>query len=1287
MLKRFFLALVFPLVLSSAIPITAADANSSQWIWTGETGLPAAGERCFRRVFGLGRFPAKATLTITCDNQYEVYINGKLAGAGNEWQVPGVFNIAAMLYKGANTIAIKGTKEAAGAAGLLVDLDCGNDLHLVSDSSWTWYKIEVPNWMQSDFAGAGWNPVTSLGRSDAAPWNLKGWPKNLARVDDDSAPGKGNFVNGFRVPEGFIVDQVAGENDTSSVLSMAFNGNGQLLTAAAGNGPTEIRILDMQNGYCTGHRTFYQGLHCQGLCAVGTSIYAIGNGKLYYLEDKNGQGRAETQEPMCPEMLGSMTEHGPHAIVHGPDGHFYIMLGNDSSFPMSHMAESSPVRNENLYWGNLLPLQSSNFMDGKGPPGGRILRTDLKGKEWETIAHGFRNDYDFTFASSGEIFAFDSDMEWDIGLPWYRPNRTVHVPIGANFGWRYGSGKWKNHTADSTPPMNEVGRGSPTGVEAYNHVAYPEEYRDAVFLCDWARARVLVMHPTRNDATWKGEPTEFLAVRGVNFPVTEARVGPDGAMYFCWGGRGAKGGVVRVRYVGPNAMRSVFKEAELRGLPSSIASALNTPQPQSAYGRATIYRQRQAAGADWNWQLAAVARDAKRTDAVRGRALDCLGMDGDVIDPVLLNDLAKDTSPFVRAQAVQRMVWNGDPSAHAMLKNRLGDEDPWVLRRACEGLMRFPDPEAVGNLTTLLAYKDRFVRYAASHALLRLPVESWSKEAITLRSTLGKAQGLLTWAESFQSLAVNPKRIDPNFEPMLGFGTTLLEVPLSPEETLIALRAVSLMLLDHAEQPTAVSAAPGTFPQAQALKPVVSDALKARLVAQCSAFLKHEDRRVCMDAAELLGFLGDRRGIAPLLEKVKQELLPRDERIHYAYAVTNIADGWTSQNAGELLEFLAMPGPGENGASFAANLAQCSARGSKYLPAEQRLAAFNALTPGAKTKAISGQGFDELSLQTIVDEYTKAKDVEARKLLLGKMASIGNEDAFHALEKRVDDTSTVYDTQLTLLMRFKHVEAKKYAVAALTSTSRGLAGEALARIGELYKEDPEDQNLYYGLVVCAARSNESRDAALALLKKWPIDDKALKTLPEKPELQVLFWEQVYAQNYKNDKRQFPDFSGDGYQDPVKFEKLDAYIKANPPAKTGNVANGKELFSSTAKCINCHVFKGEGKQIGPELTDVAKRFDTNKILDDIVYPSKVVDARYKQIQFKTKDGQRINGFASAETDDTLSVTNGEAVTVVLKKSDIEKKTATDKSIMPDGLLDVFTPEQIRDLLAFLASGKN
>ena len=53
--------------------------------------------------------------------------------------------------------------------------------------------------------------------------------------------------------------------------------------------------------------------------------------------------------------------------------------------------------------------------------------------------------------AEGELFTFDSDMEWDVGLPWYRPVRVNHCPIGAEFGWRNGAGKWPTYFFDSLP--------------------------------------------------------------------------------------------------------------------------------------------------------------------------------------------------------------------------------------------------------------------------------------------------------------------------------------------------------------------------------------------------------------------------------------------------------------------------------------------------------------------------------------------------------------------------------------------------------------------------------------------------------------------------------------------------------------------------------------------------------------------------------------------------------------------------------------------------------------------
>jgi len=143
-----------------------------------------------------------------------------------------------------------------------------------------------------------------------------------------------------------------------------------------------------------------------------------------------------------------MGEHGPHAVAQGPDGRLYYNNGNHAHLKPP-IDPGSPVNV--AYEGELLPHYNDSRGHAAGimAPGGEVLRSDDDGKTWRRVVAGFRNEYDFAFNADGELFTFDSDMEWDVGLPWYRPVRVNHCPIGAEFGWRNGSGKWPVYYFDS----------------------------------------------------------------------------------------------------------------------------------------------------------------------------------------------------------------------------------------------------------------------------------------------------------------------------------------------------------------------------------------------------------------------------------------------------------------------------------------------------------------------------------------------------------------------------------------------------------------------------------------------------------------------------------------------------------------------------------------------------------------------------------------------------------------------------------------------------------------------
>ncbi|MFO1501860.1 MAG: hypothetical protein U1G07_26370 [Verrucomicrobiota bacterium] len=171
-----------------------------------------------------------------------------------------------------------------------------------------------------------------------------------------------------------------------------------------------------------------------------------------------------------------------------------------------------------------------------------------------------RNVYAFDFSPEGELFGFDSDMEWDWGTPWYRPTRIVHLVAGGDYGWRDGTRTWPDYYEDSLPPVVNVGIGSPTGVRFATGSCFPERLRRALFAMDWSYGRILAVHLQPDGSSYGATYEPFL--RGTALNLTDMDFGPDGALYFITGGRGTQSGLYRVR---PRAATVLAEPAGKRG--------------------------------------------------------------------------------------------------------------------------------------------------------------------------------------------------------------------------------------------------------------------------------------------------------------------------------------------------------------------------------------------------------------------------------------------------------------------------------------------------------------------------------------------------------------------------------------------------------------------------------------------------------------------------------------------------------------------------------------------------
>jgi putative heme-binding domain-containing protein len=238
-------------------------------------------------------------------------------------------------------------------------------------------------------------------------------------------------------------------------------------------------------------------------------------------------------------------EHGPHSIKLSPDEKsLYVIAGNHTDVPQM---EASRVPT-NWQEDNIFPLikDPRGHANDRMAPGGWIAKVDPNTNKWELISVGFRNAFDIAFDERGELFAYDADMEWDFGMPWYRPTRINHVTSGSEFGWRTGNSKWSPAYPDNLPAIIDIGQGSPTSLEHGKTSSFPDKYKKSLYAFDWSFGIIYAIQIEPKGASYTAKAEEFIS--GAPLPLTDGTFGPDGSLYFLTGGRRLDSDLYRVSY-------------------------------------------------------------------------------------------------------------------------------------------------------------------------------------------------------------------------------------------------------------------------------------------------------------------------------------------------------------------------------------------------------------------------------------------------------------------------------------------------------------------------------------------------------------------------------------------------------------------------------------------------------------------------------------------------------------------------------------------------------------------
>ncbi|MCE2771384.1 MAG: c-type cytochrome, partial [Saprospiraceae bacterium] len=166
-----------------------------------------------------------------------------------------------------------------------------------------------------------------------------------------------------------------------------------------------------------------------------------------------------------------------------------------------------------------------------------------------------------------------------------------------------------------------------------------------------------------------------------------------------------------------------------------------------------------------------------------------------------------------------------------------------------------------------------------------------------------------------------------------------------------------------------------------------------------------------------------------------------------------------------------------------------------------------------------------------------------------------------------------------------------------------------------------------------------------------------------------------------ERSDYPKGPGKNYQ----IKDIDTLFAS--ALKDRNFKTGKSMYIATT-CIRCHAIKGEGGNVGPDLTQIGTRFSTKDIMEAILLPSKTISDQYATTEFQLKNGKSMVGKITNQDEENYYIAQNPYVADILvkvpKKNVLSKNYSTVSSMLP-GMVNSLNAEELRDLVAYLTSG--
>lgn len=982
----------------------------------------------------------------------------------------------------------------------------------------------------------------------------------------------------FTLPEGFVIEKVAGPPLVDRPIVADFDPQGRLYVAdsSGSNDRVEKQLQEKPHRIVRLEDTNDDGIFDQtmvfadkmmfpeGMMYLNGSVYCGAPPSVWKLTDTNNDGKADERMEWYQGKVLTGCANDVHGPYYGIDGMVYWTKGAFAKLNLERPGEK--------------PINDSAAHIFRAKPDGTGLESIIRG--------GMDNPVEVAFLPTGEsIFTTTFYSHPKAG----ERDGLVHAIYGGVYPKTHGVLDGLIRTGDLMPILTHMGPAAPSGLTTYRSTAFGKDYKNNLFSTSFNLRKVVRHILKAKGGTYATEDIDFVVSDNHDFHPTDVFEDADGSLLIIDTGGWYKLCCPTSQLAKPDVLGAIYR-----------VRRTNAPKVSDAHGLAI------------NWQTAPPTELIKLLDdsrpVVRDKAIKELS-DRQAV-PDLTQALKTETSPERRLNALWALNRMDLPLAREAIRSGLKDSDKTIVHAALHSIGLWRDREA--ELSSLLTNSSVALRREAATAMGRIQNRTFVDPLLSAAGESGDM--ILDHSIIYALIEIN-----------------------SPEQTAKGLQSsnpkvarAALIALDQMEQKTLTA-------------------------AQMAAFLQKDELR-----STALWLVSNRPEHGDALAGVFQKWLQQGR--NYSQELAQLSKSSAIQNL--LAETVASP----KASAEAKKIALRAMRQAQNRPAPESWveATYKALeVPEVQKEAV-------YTAVRLALPKTNKVDIEGKLMSLANGSQLDAETRLEILSRQ-PGKPPLNDKLFDFLV--------KEMASGNPPLRRGTAAAVLGR-ANLTQEQISELSLAVKPI-----------SSIELTKLFPAfheaqdADAIFSNLSEAQGIKLIRADQLGALVRKlNSKKS----EGEALLKRLNInleEQQQKLAHLETTLNGGDMRRGQAIFNGPkALCATCHTVGYVGGNVGPDLTRVGAIRTNRDLIESIVFPSASLARSYETMVFKTRDGEEYSGVLRTENNETLVITTGPGTEHTLSRTEVVEARPGGLSLMPEGLDQQLSQQELSDLLAFLKSLK-